>query len=392
MPSLPSRASSLAARRRSHHRPRRDRLPSRSSTNRIPPWNFLSRRNDGQQVARAAAGPCRPRGPGTTGASRCARRARVAMPRRSASRAANTMPDRDRLAVRPSGERVQTLQRVPERVPVVQRSASRRRRARRRPRCAAFALTHRATSASSAFASRASTGAGSDSSISSSSRSMTSAYFATSASPERKSRSSQRRERVDVGEDGARLGERAHEVLAFREVHGGLAADGRVDLREQRGGYLDERQPAHVRGRDESRQVARRSAAERHDEVVAVGLLGGELVQEGAVDLQRLRVFARRDRQEHDVEPGGLQAGRQGPERPIDQLAVGHDERPIGASGSAGRCVGGARAARRNRRSRRRGAPGSERSHGPTQLLDDRVGDVAEGEPLPSTTWAANSR
>src|SRR5678815_2925222 len=58
---------------------------------------------------------------------------------------------------------------------------------------------------------------------------------------------------------------RAHEILADGEVDAHLAADGTVHLREERGGYLHQRDAAQVRGGGESGDVADHATAERDD-------------------------------------------------------------------------------------------------------------------------------
>jgi hypothetical protein len=55
------------------------------------------------------------------------------------------------------------------------------------------------------------------------------------------------------------------EVLALREVDRGLAADRGVDLREQRGGDLDERHAAEVRRGEEPGRVTERTPADRDE-------------------------------------------------------------------------------------------------------------------------------
>ena len=80
----------------------------------------------------------------------------------------------------------------------------------------------------------------------------------------------QRRERVRVGEHRDGLVERADHVLRARVVDGGLAADRRVDLREQRRRHLHEIDAAlEARGRV-ARDVADHAAAERDEAAVAV--------------------------------------------------------------------------------------------------------------------------
>ena len=61
------------------------------------------------------------------------------------------------------------------------------------------------------------------------------------------------------------LVERADQVLAERMVDADLAADGAVDLREQRRRHVDERDAAQVGGRGESGHVADDAAADGDD-------------------------------------------------------------------------------------------------------------------------------
>ena len=79
----------------------------------------------------------------------------------------------------------------------------------------------------------------------------------------------QRRERARVGEHGERLMERADEVLAFGQVHAGLAADRGVDHRQQRGRHLHDVDTAVVDGGGEPGGVADDTAAERDHDVAA---------------------------------------------------------------------------------------------------------------------------
>src|SRR6266851_3651338 len=59
----------------------------------------------------------------------------------------------------------------------------------------------------------------------------------------------------------------ADQILARRQIHRGLAADRSINLREQRGGYLNEGHAAQVRSRRETREIADHASAERDDRV-----------------------------------------------------------------------------------------------------------------------------
>ena len=96
-----------------------------------------------------------------------------------------------------------------------------------------------------------------------------SAYFATSPRPARYSRGGS----VDSVDTSANTPSgwwnAPTRFLPCGKVDRGLAADGGVDLGQQRGGRLHDRHAAVVDGRDETGSVADHAATERHDGVVA---------------------------------------------------------------------------------------------------------------------------
>ena len=65
----------------------------------------------------------------------------------------------------------------------------------------------------------------------------------------------------------ARLPEGADQVLALGQVDAGLAADGRVDLAEQRGGHVHDGDAPVVDGGGEAGHVGDHAAADGHDRV-----------------------------------------------------------------------------------------------------------------------------
>ena len=79
----------------------------------------------------------------------------------------------------------------------------------------------------------------------------------------------QRGQRVGVHHHQLRLPDRADVVLALGQVHAGLAADRRVDHRQERRGHVEQTDAALVGGRDEAHQVAHHAAAEGHHGVAA---------------------------------------------------------------------------------------------------------------------------
>ena len=69
-----------------------------------------------------------------------------------------------------------------------------------------------------------------------------------------------------------RLMKRAEQVLALRRIDAGLAADGGIHLRQQRGRHLHEIDAAAQDRRRETGEIADHAAAERDDEIVALDL------------------------------------------------------------------------------------------------------------------------
>ncbi len=111
--------------------------------------------------------------------------------------------------------------------------------------------------------------------------------------------------------------EGADEVLAGEEVDAGLAAEGGVDLGEQRGGQADVADAAHVDGGEEAGDVADDAAAEGEQDGVAVGPGEGKLLGEGLDGGEALVRFAGGEK-EHGGLLGRGKAGEEGlvPERP----------------------------------------------------------------------------
>ena len=99
-------------------------------------------------------------------------------------------------------------------------------------------------------------------------------------------------QRGGVGNDHSRRVERADQVLAGRQVDRGLAADRRVDHRQQRGRHLDHVDPAHPARRGEAGEVADHAAAKRDHRRVAGRAEAGERVEHLAEARQGLFPFA----------------------------------------------------------------------------------------------------
>ena len=98
--------------------------------------------------------------------------------------------------------------------------------------------------------------------------------------------------------------------LPASEIDAGLAADGGVDLREERGGDLHVADAAHVDGGEEAGDVAEDAATEGEEERVAVGSGGGELLGERFDAAQALVRFAAGEEENGGAIP--LEAGEEG--------------------------------------------------------------------------------
>ena len=80
----------------------------------------------------------------------------------------------------------------------------------------------------------------------------------------------QRPQKIQIHKDGIGLIECADEILAERVVDSHLAADTRIHLCEETCRELDERNTAHIGGRDEARKIADYAAAECNDRRTSV--------------------------------------------------------------------------------------------------------------------------
>ena len=98
----------------------------------------------------------------------------------------------------------------------------------------------------------------------------------------------QRGQQAHVGDDGAGRVERTDEILAYRRVDAGLAADGRVDHAEQRGRNVDETHASQPGGGYETRHVGGRSPAHGDDRVLAAQLQAPARVPQAGHDVDGL--------------------------------------------------------------------------------------------------------
>ena len=118
----------------------------------------------------------------------------------------------------------------------------------------------------------------------------------------------QRCQTIGVGQHQARLMEGADQVLALRRVDAGLAADGGVDLRQQRGRHLHEADAATHDARRKAGEIADHAAAERDDEIAALEAhLEQALAQPGQAG-EALRRLAGGQNLRAGVPADGLQA------------------------------------------------------------------------------------
>ena len=118
--------------------------------------------------------------------------------------------------------------------------------------------------------------------------------------------------------------ERSDQVLALRQVDRGLAADRRIDLRDERRRDVDERDTAQVRRGEEPGGIAERAAADRDDRLVPFDAASGELAGRGLDHGQPLRGLALR--QQHRLEsPGASNASARS--RPKAVQAPGSETR-----------------------------------------------------------------
>ncbi len=128
----------------------------------------------------------------------------------------------------------------------------------------------------------------------------------------------QGRQGGDVAEDGHRLVEGADEVLPLGQVDAGLAADGGVDLGQQRGRGLQAGHAPVVGGGGEAGGVADDAAAEGHDGVAPEQPPGGEPAAERLDGRQALGLLA----VAHEEDLGGGAGGGQGGQQRLG-VAVG---------------------------------------------------------------------
>jgi hypothetical protein len=139
----------------------------------------------------------------------------------------------------------------------------------------------------------------------------------------------QRVEQRGICQHQHRLMKRADEILAVRGIDCGFAADGRVDLRKQRGGNLHIIETAPHEGSGKTGEIADDPAAERHHDIGALDARGNERFANPLEHGEALRALARRHRHRACANPGSGKGGlRRGEVVACDDFVA--DDRRLG--------------------------------------------------------------
>jgi hypothetical protein len=132
----------------------------------------------------------------------------------------------------------------------------------------------------------------------------------------------QRRQRIGIDDHRLRLVKRADHVLAERMIDPGLAADRRIDLRQQAGRDLHERHAALITGGGEPGHVADHAAAQGDDGGAPVATGREQRIENARQRRQRLMLFAvGQDDLDRRRAGGGFHRGQ---EQRRDRF-IGHD-------------------------------------------------------------------
>ena len=140
-----------------------------------------------------------------------------------------------------------------------------------------------------------------------------------------------RRQRIQhrgIRDHQNRLVKRADQIFSMRRVDAGLAADGGIDLRQQRGRHLHEIDAAAQDRGGKARKVADHAAAERDHEVVALDFCGDQFLGDVFEAFIAFRDLALVD---DDPRRGdaGVEQRRFGPAQPMRRnVFVGDDGDP----------------------------------------------------------------
>ena len=147
-------------------------------------------------------------------------------------------------------------------------------------------------------------------------------------------------ERRGVDEDQGGLVEAADQILAGLRIDRGLAADRRIDLRQQSGGHLDEVAAAFQDRGGKADQIADHAAAQRDDMVAAFDFQREQRVEQLFQMAPALGLFARWQDDRFDRDVGGAQAGVEAGQLGLGHIGVGDDDQAplarIGGEDGAG--------------------------------------------------------
>ncbi len=97
-----------------------------------------------------------------------------------------------------------------------------------------------------------------------------------------------------IDQHGQRLMEAADQILPAHQIDAGLAADGRIHLRQQRGGDLQDGNAAHEDGRQKTGHVGDDAAAERDHHAGAIAPAMHHLLRQLFHGSEPLAIFAAR--------------------------------------------------------------------------------------------------
>ena len=148
-------------------------------------------------------------------------------------------------------------------------------------------------------------------------------------------------ERGRVDQDQRGLVEAADQILARAGVDRGLAADRRIDLRQQGGGQLYEMAAALEDGGGKADQISNDAAAQRDDMVAPFDLQAKQGVEQLFQMPPALGLFARRQDDGFDPDIGGAQAGVEPRQLRVGNVGVRDDDKAA-APGETGKLVPGA--------------------------------------------------
>ena len=132
-------------------------------------------------------------------------------------------------------------------------------------------------------------------------------------------------QRIGVGQHQSRLIERTDEVLAVLRIDRGLAADGRIDLRQKACRNLHKAHAAPDDGGGKARQITHHAPAQRHHDVATLHAGGDNAFRHPFERLPALGRFARLDNHGCMPDAGMVEAGLQGGQMIAREIGIGDD-------------------------------------------------------------------